>query len=612
MTPLHDKDLRRRIDGLAQRHAVHDRTAVEMYFIRTGQWDKVAPGSLNKDHPKPIVANRVDTFAKHAAAALAPLPTVRCQSPSVGASKAEKDRAEARTKVVNHYLERSNLEYQMQAAGDGFYMYGLIVASVVPDFTDKMPNIMLRDPFKWYPVWDWRGNTVEVAHIFTQHVADLIQQYPESERILREYSTDKTGSVVNPEVDVYYHDDGTNVTIMVPQCGGLVVNRFANPIGKCLTHVGWLPSSDGQIHGALDGLGWVQIAANEMQLATLEAAFDAIEAPYVVPLDVGEVAIGPGSVIRTNNPQGAGRLNMNVPQGAFAAVQHFKEEMQTGSLVPEAMGGNIDASVVTGKGVQQLMAGYSQQIAFRQGALVSWFKRVLALALELDETLWPNERKTMTGTREGNQYSEGYTPAKDIAGRYDVDVNYGSALGLDPNRTLVYELQLYGAGMHSKDTALRQLPGSINAADELRKIQVEQSRDALMASITSLPNAIPGMSAQGQNPAELVAKVALFTNLLEKGEALEDIAVKVFPMPEPEPQAPQQMTPDDMALAQMQQAMGGGGAPGAGGNMEEQEAAALPGQDLASRPGMSNLFAGLTSGGQPNLGAYVQRQSAAG
>jgi hypothetical protein len=596
-----DKDLRQRIERLRDKYARHDQVALEMLYIRYNDWEKVAPGVLNKEHPKPIVANLIDVYAEHAKAALSPLPAFRCRASSLGAPEKAKKAADKRTLIVENYLEKSKVQKQMQAAADGFYMYGLIVASVVPNIEGQCVDIRFRDPFSWYPVWDWKGDTVEIAHIFRRRIVDLAAEYPESQEILLSYRQDKnSGEIINHEVEVYYHDDGKMISIMVPNLGGLVLAQQKNPIGRCMTHAATAAGPDGEVRGALDNLGWVQIARHETQIGSLEAIFDAIEAPYVVPMDVGEVAIGPGSVIRTNNPQGAGRLSMNLPQGAFTAIQHLKEEMQTGAITPEALGGSIDASVVTGKGVQQLMAGYSQQIAMRQETLVQFFKNVIHTALKTDEAVWPDREVRTSGYKEGNEYSLKYTPSKDIAGYYEVDIAYGTATGLDPNRALVYELQLLGARLHSKDTVLRELPGKVSPIDELRKIQVEEARDALMQAVAGLAQAIPGMAAQGQDPSQTVSKIAMFVNLLEKGQPLEEIAVKVFPEPEPQPQGP--ASPDEMAMQQLQQAMGGGGLP-----MEAGADAAPPGAAPAGaggqRPSLEGLVASLTQGGDPSLGA---------
>ena len=164
------------------------------------------------------------------------------------------------------------------------------------------------------------------------------------------------------------------------------------------------PGIDKEIRGKFDDLIWVQLALHAMQTYTLSAAAQAVQAPFVGPLDMTDVEIGPGAIIRSNNPDQIRRAQLDVPQGAWVAQESLKNELEYGAIVPEALGGSIDASVVTGKGVQQLMAGYSQQIALSQEILVGHFEQVVQLCFKVDETFWPEDSKAISGHAEGTPY----------------------------------------------------------------------------------------------------------------------------------------------------------------------------------------------------------------
>src|SRR5690606_29595656 len=107
-----------------------------------------------------------------------------------------------------------------------------------------------------------------------------------------------------------------------------------------------------------------------------------------------------GEVIRSGEPEKIRRVSLDVPQGAWAAQEYLKNELDFGAIVPEALSGSIDASVVTGKGVQQLMAGYSQQIAMAQESLVGHFQQVIQIAFAMDEAYWPDLSKAINGHSE--------------------------------------------------------------------------------------------------------------------------------------------------------------------------------------------------------------------
>lgn len=590
---LRDRELVARVDMLRTRFAHRDRIAGDVAAVRRGDFDKIAPNAFNEEYPRPIVANLIDVYAKHAAAALGIMPTIRCGSASMS-SDAAKKRATKRTFIANHYARQSRMREQIQVGADQFYTFGLIVGEVYPDFEAQAPELLIRDCRAVYPVWDAKGRTVEVALVFTKRVVDLMAEYPEAAAALREGTGFYRGGN-DRTVEVVRHVDKHRITLLCPQLDGLVLARLANPIGRCTVVATKKPSVDGEIRGAFDDLIWVQVARHEMQMLTMEAAADAVEAPFVVPTDVADVALGPKAIVRTNNPQGVSRLNLQVPTAAFAAIDHFKQEMQSGAITPEALGGSIDASVVTGQGVQELMAGYSQQVASAQETLTGWWEQLTSIALEMDQALWGDVEKTIEGHKDGTPYKVTYTPNKDINGDYSVDVNFGTATGLDPNRHLVYLLQAQGAGLYSKDTVLRQMPGEINATEELSKIQVEQGRDALMQMVAGLASSMPGLIAQGQDPSAVAQQVSAFVAGMQKGKAIEDLAEEIFAPPPPPEQDPAAADPLQAAADPMAAAMGGGGA------MAPPD---------AGPPDLNNFFAGLSSDGAPNLGAYVSRQRA--
>lgn len=588
----YDKDVTERVKHLEQHYAHRDATARNVLAVRRGDWDEVDPDAFSEEYPRPIVANIIDMQSRHATAALSPMPMIRCRASVNAASQRAKDRADKRTKIVNHYFDASRVEYQMQYGADHFYTFGMIVAEIVPDFEKSIPQIRVRDAMYVYPVWDSLGRTVEVAQVFEKRGVDLMAQYPEAAPRLREdmLAAQKT------DYRVYRHDDGKRITLLIPSIGnGLVLHEMENPIGRCLTVCTPKHTVDGYIRGAFDDLVWAQLARNEVQMLTLEGIRDAIEAPFVLPTDVANVAIGPKAVIRTNNPQGARRLPMEVTPQAIGAVDMFEQEMHKGAISPPALGGSIDQSVVTGKGLQELMGGYSQQIAMDQQTMMGFFRQVSEVCILMDLALWPEETKTCEGVRNGSEYEFTYKPERDLDGKTDVDINYGTSTGMNPNQHVVYLLQLLAAGLYSKDTVLRQLPGNLNATEELAKVAVEQSRDALLASIQGLAQSVASLAANGAPPeavAAVVAQVATFTDELEKGGQIEEIAKKVFAPPEPEPQLPPEeaIAAGQDPEAVLAAAMGGGG----GGMAPEAGAAQGPEQ-------MMQAFFGNLQGGEPNL-----------
>lgn len=601
-------DVVREVDLLKRKFAKHDARKAEVRAVRHGDFDQVAPNLFSDEWPRPIVANKIDEFARHAAAALAPLPIVACQG---GASDRSRDIADKRTKIANFYLENADFQAQMQTGGDQFYTYGLIATEVILDFDQKTPVPIIEDGVGIYPVWDRRGRTIKVAHVFRRHVIDLLAEFPEHEDAIRAAvmpQNNYSGDLPDIEVEVTKYASAKRIVMYISQPGEVVLVDIPNPAGKCPYVVTPKPGLDSELRGTFDDLIWVQLALHAMQTYTLSAAAQAVEAPIAVPTDVLDMPVGPGSIIRTQDPRAVQRVNLEVPPSAFAASQYLAEELRSGAITPEALGGSIDASVVTGKGVQQLMAGYSQQIANCQLTLTSHIRQVIELCFCLDETYFGEETKDISGRVESNQYKISYKPSRDIAGDYTVQVQYGGIAGLDPNRGLVFLLQALGGDLVSKDYVRRHLPSDINPDDEEDKIVAEKLRGSLLEAMAGLAQSAPALVAQGQDPSAIIAQIARAIQRVQKGEPIEGILSDLFPEPKPEPSANGPVPP-----GAEQGGIPNGGPEGFQANGLPQ--GLTPGMASAgpgARPSLQTLFSGLTAGGNPNLSAGVSRMLPAG
>ena len=85
---------------------------------------------------------------------------------------------------------------------------------------------------------------------------------------------------------------------------------------------------------------------------------------------------------------------------------------------------------------------------------------------------------------------------------------------------------------------MRELPWSMNVSMEQERIDIEKMRDSLGASIAALAQAIPAMASQGQDPSDMVEKIARVIDARRKGSAIEDAVMQVFERPE-EPEMPE-------------------------------------------------------------------------
>ena len=595
-------------DRYRQQFAERDSRMEAVLLVRKGRMRDVYP-DLFPDGPfeNPIVANMVDIAARDLSEVIAPLPAFNCNSPTM-VSEASRKKADKREEIVNSYVDFSDLSTQMFTAADRYVSYGFVPAQVEFDMEAQMPRIRFLESVGSYPIIDRFGNVTALYQRIMKPVSELIALYPEYAHLL--YDKDEYNSMSSMLEIVRYHDKDQDV-LFVPTRNNIVIDRAKNPIGECMVRVVMRPSLDSQARGQFDDVLPIQVAKARYALLSLEAATKAVQAPMVAPRDVSDIALGPDAIIRTERPQDVRRIPLEIPAGAFAQQQVLEGELRLGSRYPESRTGNIDASIVTGRGVQALMGGFDTQIKTAHAMFAKAFVDLIGLALEVDEKVFANESKELKGNHNGVPYAIKYNPARDINGDYTVDVQYGLMAGLDPNRALVFGLQARGDNLISRDFLRRQMPFSFNATQEEEKIDTEEMRDAMKQAIASYAQAIPALASQGQDPSDILYKLSYVIKERQKGTSIEVAVSDAFAPQNPPPGA----TP---AAASPEMGMPGAVPPGAEAGLPEGLTAAGRMVGVAAgqiapggRPDVQSLLAGLTQRGEPNLQASLIRRTPA-
>lgn len=571
-----------------------DHAMADIYEVRSGNIDAVFPSMFNDDFPKPIIANFIDIAARDVAESLAPLPSFNCSATNMVSDKA-RERADKKTKGLWHYIQHSNLQTQMYNGGDYYASYGLMPIIVEPDFETKCPRFNVMDPRHTYPEIDRFGKCRSFSKILKKSIADLCAEYPEHAAAIHgPYETEYSQTMI--EV-VLYQDDSV-MMMFLPERHDTVLTRAKNTLGECPVVVARRP---GLVlsRGQFDDVLWTQVARNRFANLAMAAAEIATEAPLAVPYDVQEIALGPHALIRSSTPEKIRRVGTELPQAAFVEGQMLDQELRTGARYPESRTGNMDASIITGQGVRALQGGFDSQIRAAQDVFAETFREMQRIALKMDEHYWPDDERSIRGNQDGVPYEIKWKPSRDIDGDYSCDVSYGFAVGLDPNRSLVFILQLLGARLISKDMARRQFPFGINVTQEETRIEIEDLRDSLVQSMAGYAQSVPMMAQSGMDPSEAVSRIAAVIKGRSKGRALEDVISEAFAPPEPPPGAMPGSEPG------MPGAPGGMPPPGGGGPF-----ATAPGQAQMGPGGMPDLMqmlGGLNSGGNPTLSANVKR-----
>jgi len=554
MAMLSIEQISARVENLRERSADRDARQQDVLAVRKGMIASVYPDFFPEGVDANVVANFIDIVARDLSEVMAPLPSVNCSAANQANDRARKF-ADTRTRIATNYFAHSDLQVQMYTGADLYITFGFVPFIIELDEEAGLPRIRIENPVGAYPEFDRYGRCIAFAKRYYMAVGELASQFPEYAHIL-------LGK------EMYKADMNSQ-------------SQAKNPIGKMMVVVARRPSVDGEMRGQFDDVLGIQLLRNRFALLAMEAAEKSVQSPIVLPSDVNELEMGGDAVIRTANPAGVRRVDLNIPPGAFTEQQILQQELRTGTRYPEGRTGNIDASIITGQGVQALMGGFDTQVKSAQAIFASSLRDVISVCFEVDEKFFDYE-KTIRGVDAGSPYQITYKPSKDIKKDYSADVRYGMLAGLNPAQGLIFMLQALGGGLISTDLAMRELPFGINVTQEQEKIEIENMRKSLVQSLQSYTQAIPQMAVQGGDPSMVIKKIADVIKARQKGVAIEDAVEEVF--------APEELPPAGPAEQMVEQpSPAPAGAP-VGGAPEQV-------------PSLQSLLSNLTLGGQASASA---------
>jgi hypothetical protein len=597
----------KRVEALRRHYNDRDARHMTVYDVRNGKIENVMPGTMPDIWPKPIVANAIDIAARQMAENLAPLPAINCANGVITSEKQRKYVAK-KTKIAHHYVDHSQLRAKMTQGCDWYLMYGSMPFVVEPDFERGTPRIRIDNPMKTYPQFDLAGKLISYTKMWREEAWRLADKFPEYATLIlgRQYGPT---SEISPDtlLECIKYCDKDSYVLYLPERNNLVLTVHENPFGKVPVAIALKPSYDDQERGQFDDIIYPYLARARMALLGLQGTQRNVRAPLAIPPDIQKVPFGDDAILRTREPDKIRRITTDIPAHAFQQEAVLQEEIRQGTRTPAAATGDIQASIITGKGVEALNGGYDTQIATGQAHIGNALERAIALAFEMDEKFWPDNEKSIQGMVNGTPFNEKYVPSRDINGDYTVNVSYGFAAGMNPNQALIFLLQLRGDQDISRDFLQRQLPMDIDVNAMQAQIDNEQVTDALKQGVFSMLASAGIMAQQGMDPTQVLARAATIIEQREKGVPMHEAILKAFqPTPAPTPAAAAAASPEAGAP-------GAGGAPGVPFGINPGTglpSGTAPGQAQlgpGGKPDMMTLLASLGAGGRPQLSAGVKR-----
>lgn len=156
---------------------------------------------------------------------------------------------------------------------------------------------------------------------------------------------------------------------------------------------------------------------------------------------------------------------------------------------PESFQGGGDAS--SAKAVQTLQAGVRSTVEdILWAPFMNAFPRVFDNCLEMEQNLWPNERKTAQGTRSKQTFEVDYIPSVHLEG-YLGRIKIEPGMGLGGYQAKLDLMQHEQGGYISKQTLREMHPDIKNVQEETRRIEREQVEAFANAAFEALAASDP-------------------------------------------------------------------------------------------------------------------------
>ena len=183
------RQIKSQYDRMNSRWAERDKRMQDVLAVRQGRMRDVYP-ELFPEGPfdRGIVANMVDVAARDLSEVMAPLPAFNCASAKMVSDRA-REFAEKRTRIVNGYLDFSDVQRQMYTATDRYFTYGFVPAMIEVDLEARLPRIQFMDSIGAYPVYDRWGGISAAFFSFFKTRDELIAMYPDAVSAIKESST---------------------------------------------------------------------------------------------------------------------------------------------------------------------------------------------------------------------------------------------------------------------------------------------------------------------------------------------------------------------------------------------------------------------------------------
>lgn len=541
-TPPVPTDIYSLASDYVSRHWSHKARIMTYDAVVDGRWSTVWPdGTATQDMPK---IGEYITSDTEGIAALAAGPEASIVVPQDSDRPRDLEAALRRQQILYTYRRVNKLRRLRRKTAVDLVSTGLACWVVWPNYATGYPAIVRKDPRVVYPdpamddpaelsslVVRYVTKARLVAAQFPQLIASLFTEYELRRESVRE-------SNENIEIIEYYDQDWC---IKIAHRGArdarykgrtLTLVQVPNITSCPLALIAYREAADGQFRGQFDKAIPPLGTANKLMELHLAQQADMIFAEKIIrgswdnPEDVG-----PGANLYTMDYQAniERAETAQSSQQLYQDVQLLLDQSRTAAAIPQGWHGAVDQNIISAQGINALNAPLATAVSAYQEYIGDLEQRTYQLALELDEKYLPGVDKQLAGIAGGRSFTGTYTPADDIAGRYECRVSYPAGSNVDAYNRSTQAIQnvQYGLMSRRKGMELSDMVEDVAAMEA--EIFKERAVDGFIAGISDpavdlITRAqVVALLSEGNTPDEVI--IAMRDQMLAAQQAQQAAAV---------------------------------------------------------------------------------------
>ena len=423
---------------------------------------------------------------------------------------AEMKRASKLERIAYSYLDNSRPSGRLFMWELAWWLLvGRAVAIVVPDEENRRPIYELRDPRTCYPGVKRRAGTRPVE------LSDLLFRYeiPSSEAERRGLAprADADGNVASTTTIIEYIDE--NRWIVVSEGGTAKTAEHGLGVVPGVIFQAFSPNLFTGISQFNDQVS-LMVAISRIISQKLAFGDRVVYPIYWVKGHEGSVRLGPFNLNKLSPAGEMGAIQPTQTLQADRDVALLERFSRILNRNPELRQGEISSRSVyqASKTLETLSEAIDQVVGRYWDVVGTGLKDLTKIAFMMDEKLWGDEEKSISGVMKNRKFIDSYVPNKDIAGRYDIRVNYG--FGVGGYQGFLQNVQANAAGFISKKRVMEEMPGVSDVDAELRTIELEQMDEVAIEQFKAL-------AAQGQ--LDMLLWAELRERMAKKGTPLVEV-----------------------------------------------------------------------------------------